>query len=209
VELVAVDYEVRALFAEPYFRANIGHAISQSQVEHIKRLKMQENRTNLISENLYIFEEPELRSIKEAVHEALQLYATQVMGISQELYVTQSWSLVNPPGIGMHGHTHSNSIVSGSLYFAELPQPISRMIFDRHRMYQQIEMIPEQGKINLYNTRQNVVEPRSGEVVLFSSSLHHYVEPNLADQPRYSIAFNTFVRGTVGNLRDVSELVLR
>jgi uncharacterized protein (TIGR02466 family) len=204
-----VDHEVRALFVEPYFRANIGDAISDDQVEYIKSLKIVQNQTNLISDNLYIFEDPELRSVKEAVHEALQLYAREVMGISQELYATQSWSLINPPGTGMHGHTHSNSIVSGSLYFCDMPEPTARMIFDRHRMYQQIELTPEQGKINLYNTLKNVVEPKRGDLILFASSLHHYVEPNLSEEPRYSIAFNTFVRGKLGSFRDVSELVLR
>lgn len=203
------DYEVRALFAEPYLRANISSAISDSQVDTIKRLKMSQNQTNLISEDLYIFENPRLKSIKEAVHEVMQIYAREVMGISQELYVTQSWSLINPPGVGMHGHTHSNSLVSGSLYFCALPDPVSRMIFSRHRTYQQLELIPDQSKINLYNTSRNVVEPRQGDVILFSSSLHHFVETNESSEPRHSIAFNSFVRGTVGSHRDVSELVLK
>ena len=50
---------------------------------------------NLISENLYIFEEPELESIKNAVQEVLDIYAGEVMCISQRLYVTQCWSLTN------------------------------------------------------------------------------------------------------------------
>jgi uncharacterized protein (TIGR02466 family) len=163
---------------------------------------------NLISENLYIFREPELRGISEAVQEALDLYASEVMGIKQKLYVTQSWSLTNLPGVGMHGHAHSNSIISGSLYYCDLPEPGSNMIFDRHRMYQQIAIIPEPGKANLYNTSKNVVQPKTGDLVLFSSSLLHMVEPNRAQQPRHSIAFNTFLKGTLGDFRDVSELVL-
>ena len=206
--MTVADYEVRPLFAEPYFRANISDAIDDEQVAFIQSLKMVQNQTNLISEDLYILEAPELASIRAAVQEALDLYAREVMGIAQELYPTQSWALVNPPGIGMHGHTHSNSIASGSLYYCALPEPNSRMIFDRHRMYQQIELLPEQDKVNLYNTARNVVEPRPGDIFLFASSLHHLVEPNRSNRPRHSIAFNTFVRGRIGSFRDVSELVL-
>ena len=119
------EYEVQPLFAEPFFRTNIGHAISDEQVEFLKNLKMLQNKQNLISENLYIFEEPELKSIKDAVQEALDFFAADVMGISQKLYVTQSWSLVNNPNIGMHGHSHSNSLISGSLYFCG---PISQSV---------------------------------------------------------------------------------
>ena len=61
------NYEVQALFAEPIFRADVGHAISAEQVEFIKNQKMVTNQVNLISENLYLFEEPEMLSIKEAI----------------------------------------------------------------------------------------------------------------------------------------------
>ncbi len=169
---------------------------------------MNENQTNLISDNLYIFEEKELRSLKKAVHEALDIFAKDVMGISQKLYVTQSWSLINPPGVGMHGHTHSNSIVSGSLYYADMPSPPAGMLFERHRTYQQIELHPEKGKVNIFNTNQNILIPEKNDLFLFSSSLQHFVHENTSDQPRYSIAFNTFIKGEIGNFRDVSALRL-
>lgn len=202
------NYEVRPLFAEPYFRASIGDAISPEQVAWLKALPMVKNQINLISENLYIFEAPEMRSVKEAVQEALDLFAGEVMGIPQQLYVTQSWTLINPPGIGMHGHSHSNSLVSGSVYYCELPSPPARMIFDRHTAYQQFELPPQPEKTNIYNARRNTVEPKRGDVVLFSSSLSHFVEANESQEPRHSIAFNAFIRGKLGSYRDVSELTL-
>lgn len=203
-----LKYEVKPLFAEPFFRANIAHAISNEQIEYIKKLKMIKNQSNLISENLYIFNEPELVSVNEAVHQALDVYASEVMGITQKLYVTQSWSLLNHPNVGMHGHSHSNSIVSGSLYFCDLPDPVASMIFDRHRTYQQLELVPEEKKRNIFNTTLNIVTPEGGEIILFSSSLQHLVESNTSNKPRYSIAFNTFIKGKLGNFRDVSELNL-
>ena len=202
------NYDVQPLFAEPYFRADLGHAISPEQIAFIQNLKMVKNQSNLISENLYIFEEPELASIKDAVQEALDLYAREVMGIPQRLYVTQSWSLINSPNVGMHGHSHSNSLISGSLYYCELPKPVARMIFEKHRSYQQFELNPETERRNIFNTPANIVEPKTNEVILFSSGLQHLVETNTATEPRYSIAFNCFIKGKLGNYRDVSELTL-
>ena len=202
-------FDIQPLFAIPYFRADLSHAISEEQVAFIQNLKMVPNKQNLISENLYIFEEPELKSIKDAVQEALDMYASTVMGLSnQRLYVTQSWSLINEPGVGMHPHSHSNSFVSGSLYYADLPQPSSRMIFDRHTTYQQLKVTPDADKNNLYNTPVNVITPASKEVLLFSSDLNHQVEANQTEKPRYSIAFNCWIRGTIGDHRDVSALVM-
>jgi uncharacterized protein (TIGR02466 family) len=202
------DYEMQPLFAEPLFRASIGHAISEEQINYIKNLKMLQNQSNYISDNLYIFEEPELKSIKDAVQEALDIYADKVMGITQKLYVTQSWALINHPNIGMHGHSHSNSIVSGSLYYTELPTPPSNMVFDRHRGYRQLELNPVREKQNLFNTPINVVQPKTNDVVLFSSGLQHFVETNTSNVPRFSVAFNTFIKGELGNHRDVSVLKL-
>lgn len=202
------DFTVKPLFAEPYFVTSIKDAISPKQVKFIKALKMNANQVNQISEELYLFERPEMRSIAEAVQAALQTFAVEVMGIHQRLEVTQSWALMNPPGVGMHGHTHSNSLVSGSLYYAPMPDPPGNMIFERHNAYRQLEFTVDQGKTNIYNAPRNAVVPKEGDLVLFSSAIHHYVETNNSNENRHSIAFNTFVRGKIGSFRDVSELDL-
>jgi len=206
--MTVASHEVHPLFVEPYFRANIAGSITPQQIEFIQNLKMVNNMENLISENLYIFEEPELKSIKDAVQEVLDIYARDVLCIPQRLYVTQSWSLTNSPRVGMHGHSHSNSVLSGSLYYCELPTPPSGMVFTRHVSYQQIDLAPESGKRNIYNSPINRLIPKQDDVILFSSRLTHMVEPNQSDKPRHSIAFNTFVKGKLGNYRDVSELML-
>lgn len=200
------EFTVKPLFAEPYFVTNIADAISPKQVAFIKALKMHENQVNHISDELYLFRRPEMASVAEAVRAALDTFAREVMGISQKLEVTQSWALRNPPGVGMHGHTHSNSVVSGSLYYAPMPDPPGNMIFERYNGYRQLEFAVDQAKTNIYNTTRNAVVPKQGDLVLFSSAVHHYVEPNPGKVDRHSIAFNTFVRGTIGNFRDVSEL---
>ena len=207
--MAITEYDVQPLFAEPYFRTKIGDAISDEQIEFLKNLKMVQNKSNLISDNLYIFELPELKSIKDKVQEVLDLYASEIMGWTQRLYVTQSWSLVNNPNVGMHGHSHSNSLISGSLYFCELPKPVASMIFDRHNNYQLLQFIPEPEKQNIYNTPMNIVTPEQGELILFNSGLQHLVETNTSNEPRYSLAFNTFIRGKMGDFRDVSELTIK
>jgi len=206
--MASTSHQVIALFAEPLFKASIAGAISPEQIDFIKKLKMRDNIENLISENKYIFEEPQLKSIKDAVQEVLDIYAAQVMCIPQRLYVTQSWSLINKSNTGMHGHAHSNSIISGSLYYCELPQPPAAMTFVRQTSYQQIDLRPPPDKRNVYNTPITSVTPAQNEVLLFPSSLTHTVDPNVTGQTRYAIAFNTFVKGKLGDYHTVSELVL-
>lgn len=204
----ARSYDVKPLFAEPYFVMNIADAITPKQVRFIQSLKMNTNQVNQISDELYLFARPEMKSIAEAVQQGLDTYAGEVMGIAQRLEVTQSWALMNPPGVGMHGHTHSNSMISGSLYYTDMPDPPGNMIFERFNAYRQIELSIDGRKQNIYNAPRNAIVPKKGDLVLFSSALQHYVEVNNSSANRYSIAFNTFVRGTIGSFRDVSELKL-
>jgi ectoine hydroxylase-related dioxygenase (phytanoyl-CoA dioxygenase family) len=82
------------------------------------------------------------------------------------------------------------------------------MIFTRHVVYQQIDLAPEPDKRNIYNTPINRIIPKQNDVILFSSRLTHLVEQNTSNEQRHSIAFNTFVKGKLGNYRDVSELEL-
>ena len=206
--MTTFPHEVSTLFAEPYFRASIAGAIGPEQITFIKDLKMVTNHGSLISENLYIFEEPELKSIADAVQEALDIYARDVMCIPQKLYVTQSWSMTNNTNVGMPERSYSNSVVSGSLYYCEMPSPPAKMIFSRYFTYQQIDLVPETDKRNFFNTPITRITPNQDEVILFSSHMTHMVEVNTASQPRHSIAFNTFVKGKLGNYRDVSELAL-
>jgi len=202
------EFTVKPLFAEPYFVTNIADAIAPKQIDYCKGITMIENQVNRISDELYLFEQREMASIKAAVDQALAQFAREVMGIAQKLEVTQSWALENPPGVGMHGHTHSNSVVSGSLYFAPMPDPPGNMIFERHNHYRQLELAVDPARTNIYNAPRNAIVPKQGDLVLFSSAIQHYVEPNQSDEVRHSIAFNTFVRGTIGSFRDVSELKL-
>jgi hypothetical protein len=61
---------------------------------------------------------------------------------------------------------------------------------------------------SIYNSPINRITPKQDDLLLFSSRLTHMVEPNTSDKPRHAIAFNTFVKGRLGNYRDVSELAL-
>ncbi len=202
------QHQVQPLFATPIFRADLGPSITPEQIAYVQGLKMILNRDNFISEDLYIFNHPELAQLAAGVQEALDVYAREVMGTDAKLYVTQSWALENPPNVGMHAHSHSNSIISGSLYYAPLPTPTAKMVFEKHAMYRQLEINPARELQNIYNTPINVIEPKQNEMLLFPSELNHMIEPNLSSETRYAIAFNCFIKGHLGDYRDVSELTL-
>ncbi|WP_435213193.1 putative 2OG-Fe(II) oxygenase [Luminiphilus sp. nBUS_16] len=204
-----MQMKVETLFATPLARVDLSGYITEDQVAFVDSLTMVANQTNLISENLYILDRPELQGFRAIISQCLKDYAINVMGCDQELLLTQSWALRNAEGVGMHSHAHSNSIVSGSFYYTELPTPASKMFFDRNTSYQRLELPPHPERANIFNTKINAVIPKTGELLLFPSELNHMVEQNPSPEVRSVIAFNTFIRGNIGSFRDVSELSLK
>ena len=49
---------------------------------------------------------------------------------------------------------------------------------------------------------------KTGDIVLFPSSLTHMVETKEGDNTRVSLAFNVFIKGTIGNNKQLTELKL-
>lgn len=204
------DYPHQALpmFAEPYCRAGIAGVISAEQIAYLKSLPLIDRGGNYFSENFYILEDPKLRSIKGAIDEALAIYARDVLAIPQTFYITQSWTQVQNPNLGMPGLSFANSIVSGVLYYDAPTSPPPSIVFSRFDTYQQIELKPDADRRNAFNVRTSRIQPNTNEVVLFASRLTHLVDPNLTGQQRFSIAFNTFVKGKLGDYHNATELTL-
>ena len=88
------DYKmsVEPLFITPIAKVDLSSCITPSEVAFTDSLKMVPNQQNLISEDLYILQRPELAQFAAAISAALQDYAREVMGIDCQLEVTQSWA---------------------------------------------------------------------------------------------------------------------
>ena len=48
----------------------------------------------------------------------------------------------------------------------------------------------------------------TGNIFLFPSSLTHMVETKQGENTRISLSFNVFVKGTIGNNKNLTELIL-
>lgn len=54
----------------------------------------------------------------------------------------------------------------------------------------------------------HAIVAKTGEIPPIYSGLQQYVEANTTNESRFPIAFNTFIRGKIGDYRDVSALTL-
>ena len=103
--------------------------------------------------------------------------------------ITQCWANKTIKQGYHHGHTHSNSIVSGIFYLTNS----NPTYFNGPTMW----MLPiiEAG-IN-HPTRTEVDSVR-GRLLIFPSSLYHGTNYMNRSNDRYSMSFNTFISGSIG-----------
>lgn len=161
---------------------------------------------NRSSEDTYALEHSGLCRMKAFLEAQTAHFAHEVLGLprSLDVAITQSWLNHNPPGSSHHPHFHPNSIISGVFFIqgSECPLTVHR----ENLLFGSISL--PGGKRTAYNATRRRISNREGHAVLFPSSLRHEVESNASGSDRYSLSFNTFVKGTIGSKERLTELVL-
>lgn len=204
-----IPHDVFPLFPRPLYKTKVDIGLREKEINFILNQEMKNNHSNFMSVNQSLLDDPILEGLHTAITVHLQQFLTEVMGARDcKAYITQSWSLINMPGQGMHEHSHSNSIISGSYYFNDLPEPGSDMVFNRYVGNQiPIKLNLDENKQNQYNTMDIAVRMEKHDLLMFPSDISHYVDNNMSDKPRHSIAFNAFVKGQLGEY-DRSNLLM-
>lgn len=103
--------------------------------------------------------------------------------------IGRSWINLNQNNNITRPHLHSNSLLSGVLYIkCKNSGPI---VFMHPVMAHQYVINPNMIKeYNKFTSAEMSVIPEIGKLIIFPSWLVHYVENNLDDSDRISIAFN-------------------
>lgn len=199
---------IELLFPTPVMFTDIGRDFTQTELDfmqsHSTEDKTNRNVGNVTSNNNYILEEPEMLDIKTTVTEAVNMYIQRIYKpkYPAEAYVTQSWLNFTAKGEFHHKHEHPNSFISGVLYI-QTDATKDRITFHR-REYRQMQLSTD--TYDIYNSDSWWFSVKTGGIVMFPSSLTHNVEEVTSDETRISLAFNTFIKGTLGNNGLLTEL---
>jgi len=103
--------------------------------------------------------------------------------------IGRTWLNLNQTNNTVRPHLHANSLLSGVLY---LKCNKSGPIVFMHPVMAHQYVINESliDKFNSFTSADMSVTPEVGKLIIFPSWLVHYVEPNLIDSDRISLAFN-------------------
>ena len=183
---------------------------------YVMNVEYGEKTDNTKSKNTYLLEDKELYDLKKFCSECIQQYTFEVCGSRHEIGLQQSWSNLANKNDNHTQHYHSNSYLSGVFYLRNDTTPImfhADGLIEKYFFSVLPEMAPdiqvelEQGKRYFPSLGGTLaVAAETGTLLLFSSRSSHSVPPNMSNNPRLSIAFNTFPKVPFGDFDALSHL---
>jgi len=197
---------IELLFPVPVMFNTLNREFTVSELNYIKEhsKKTYQNVGNTTSLNNYILNEPELIDIKNIVQTHIENYISKIYKPKHPVmpYITQSWLNWTKPGEYHHTHEHPNSFISGVLYInADIKE--DKIKFHKSG-YRQIFL--DTDKYDNLNSQSWWFSVKTKDLVIFPSSLSHNVETVTSGKTRISLAFNTFLKGTIGDNKTLTEL---
>ena len=147
-----------------------------------------------ISNNLHVLDDNKFKFLKDKIMKEFYLYASDVMGYTNEFEITTSWFTMSTKGQSSKFHNHSNCMMSGVLYL-QTNENSGNIIFES---FSNERFTIHTEEYNIFNSPQWSIKPEDGLLLMFPSEVHHAIEENKSDTTRYSLAFNLMPTGLLG-----------
>ena len=205
---MTIQSNIMGIFPTPIYRSKLDRQLTKEELSFINKTKLNvySNDGNTTSNDKNILENEVFKNLKEDLYLRVKDYFDKVISSSNSItpYITQSWLNYTETNQYHHKHAHPNSLVSGVFYI------------NCHEEYDRINFFNDSYKAilldvknyNLYNSEIWWYPVKTGDIILFPSSLTHMVETKQGDNTRISLAFNTFIKGNVGIKNELTELIL-
>ena len=200
------DFIIKSIFSTPIYVHTLNKNFTEDELNFVNKIKDEcnENYLNKTSINKYVLEEPEFKNLKNILNAHVKNYYDKILSIVETVtpYITQSWLNYTKKEQSHHKHFHPNSIVSGVLYFnADIN---TDKIYFHHPIDDPFHL--GQKEFNLFNSESWYFPVETGVLIMFPSRLKHNVPKKIGDNLRISLAFNTFVKGLLGDDTEISKL---
>ena len=198
---------IESLFPIPVYRNNINRNFTEQELQFVndQQNNCVRNEGNIYTQDNYILDRKQFKNIKIFLENCCKDYLEKIICPENniELYITQSWLNYTKENQYHHKHLHSNSIISGVLYFNCNKDSIK---FYNSNINHTIKPLIK--KYNFWNSETWTFPAKTGELFMFPSSLNHGVDVKKGDNIRISLSFNTFYKGILGSDTALTKLIL-
>ena len=203
-----MEAKINGIFPKPIYISQLNRELTNKELLFIDKNKLDifKNEGNTTSNDNYILNDKEFKELKTDLDLRVKDYFEKVISPTDIItpYITQSWLNYTETNQFHHKHAHPNSLVSG-VFYINCDDKFDKIKFFNDT-YKTIK--PEVKEWNIWNSESWWFSVKTGDIILFPSSLTHMVETKQGDNTRISLAFNVFIKGTVGNNKNLTELIL-
>ena len=159
--------------------------------------------TNALSRDKRLHNDERFKPFTNWLEECIELVRSEQNYECEKLSITQMWGSIGGYKSWHQTHTHNYSIISGVFYLTN----------SNARTWFSVPSIWERLNHSMPVTRHNTTEPISkitsekGKLIIFPSSLTHSVDEHMdPENNRYTMSFNTFPSGEVGDFSAAAGL---
>lgn len=203
-----MEATINGLFPTPIYISKLDRNLTDKELLFIDKNKLDvyKNEGNTTSNDNYILNKNDFKELKKQLDLIVEDYFNKIICPSNDItpYITQSWLNYTETNQYHHKHTHPNSLVSG-VFYINCNEEHDRIKFFNDR-YQNIKI--EIKDYNIWNSESWWFSVKTGDIILFPSSLTHMVETKQGTNTRISLAFNVFIKGKIGINKNLTELIL-
>ena len=199
---------ISGIFPTPIYMSKLDRSLTPLELKFVDKNKKDffKNEGNITSNNTYILNEKPFLNLKKELDIRIKDYFEKIICPVDTVipYITQSWLNFTETNQYHHKHAHPNSLVSGVFYINCHEQ------FDKIKFFNDgyKTIRPEIKDWNLWNSESWWFPVKTGNLIMFPSSLTHMVETKEGTNTRISLAFNVFVKGKIGINKELTELIL-
>ena len=149
-----------------------------------------------------ILDKSEYKELHDKIIDSVNYFAFDNLQLKKNYtwYIQSSWVNKHREGDFAGSHIHENALLSG-VYYISAPEHSGDLVFTRDWRF--VNLFPS--TINLsfeqetfINSKRGQITPEDDLLVIFPSHLSHSVAKSQSKEYRYSLAFNLFVKGEIG-----------
>jgi len=199
---------IHGIFPTPVYVSKLERKLTSLELKFIDKNKKNthKNEGNITSNNNYILNEKPFLNIKKELDLRVKDYFKKIISTVNDInpYITQSWLNYTDKNQYHHKHAHPNSLISG-VFYINCHEELDKIKFFKDG-YKTIR--PAIRNWNIWNADSWWFQVKTGDIILFPSYLTHMVENKEGTNTRISLAFNVFIKGTLGENKSLTELIL-
>ena len=196
LKAIPVAYETNVFF------------LNKKQLDVIKKTKYREAAKGFyLSDSISLLKNKTLAPLKKFITETTEKYKRDVLGIKDQIYITQSWSTVNPTNAFHEPHEHPNAFIS-LVYYAQCKDSFLRFVLNTTSIRECFNFHYTIDKFNIYNSQTWELPVQTGDIALFPGHIHHGSVANKSSIPRIIVGANFFIKGRLGTKKTVSLITI-